>query len=190
MIYLDTYESPVGTLTLASDGPHLCGLWMDGQKYFEEKLAVRLGVKDAADRLEGEAARQASPALQAGHAWLDTYFAGRDPGPLPPYLLYGTEFQEQVWDQIARIPYGQLVTYGDIARAIGPSRPTGRASARAVGVAVGRNPLSIIVPCHRVVGSDGSMTGYSGGIARKRWLLEHEGVDMSRLYAPKRGTAL
>ena len=195
MMYLDTYESPVGTLTLASDGEHMCGLWLEGQKYFEEKLETRVnGAKAAkdeeAEQMTGEKAREASPALRAARAWLDRYFEGKDPGELPPLALHGTEFQEQVWAEIAKIPYGQLTTYGDIAKTIGPKRPTGKASARAVGVAVGRNPCSIIVPCHRVVGSTGSMTGYAGGIKRKSWLLEHEGVDMSKLTVPTRGTAL
>lgn len=190
MMYLGTYESPVGTLTLASDGPHVCGLWLDGQKYFEEKLAVRVGAASD-ERVEGERARDASPALRAAFVWLDTYFEGRDPGKLPPIQLHGTPFQERVWAEIAKIPYGCLTTYGGIAKALAAEQgDDAKMSARAVGVAVGRNPCSIIVPCHRVVGSTGSLTGYSGGISRKGKLLELEGVDTSRLKVPTRGTAL
>lgn len=193
VIYLCTYDSPVGTLTLASDGPHLCGLWLDGQKYFEEKLALRVTGQVATDMkvIEGPDALAASPALQAAVAWLDVYFTGRDPGALPPISLHGTPFQEEVWDQIAKISYGRLTTYGAIAKAIAEERGDGSTvSARAVGVAVGRNPCSIIVPCHRVVGSAGSLTGYSGGIDRKVRLLQLEGVDTTKLRVPMRGTAL
>lgn len=194
MMYLCTYESPVGKLTLASDGPHLCGLWLEGQKYFEEKLQLRVTGSDgdAGDKaIEGEAAVSASPALQAAIAWLDAYFNRRDPGELPPIELHGTPFQERVWAQIAKIPYGQVITYGGIAKALANEcGDDKKVSARAVGTAVGRNPCSIIVPCHRVVGSTGSLTGYSGGIARKVKLLELEGVDTSRFKAPTRGTAL
>ena len=192
-MYICTYPSPVGELTLASDGPHLCGLWLDGQKYFEEKLQVRVlgSASDTDQTVEGEEAVAASSALQAAIKWLDVYFQGHDPGALPPIALHGTPFQERVWDQIAQIPYGQTITYGGIAKALAAQNADGKkVSARAVGVAVGRNPCSVIVPCHRVVGSTGSLTGYSGGIARKVKLLQLEGVDTGRLKVPTRGTAL
>lgn len=118
IIYLDTYDSPVGMLTLASDGLYLCGLWLEGQKYFEEKLEVRLGVAESGpdpNRLAGETAREEAPGLRRAHAWLDTYFAGGNPGMLPPVALHGTPFQEEVWVQIAAIPYGRTTTYGAIA---------------------------------------------------------------------------
>lgn len=218
MMYLDTYDSPVGTLSLASDGPHLCGLWLEGQKYFQAKLETRLGMSapakgrkkaaiaqgadaslaggaaneavPAPERLEGEAARAASAGLAAARAWLDAYFAGRDPGALPPVALHGTPFQEEVWAELALIPYGQLTTYGAIAQALSRKHGGKNVSARAVGVAVGKNPVSIIVPCHRVVGATGSLTGYAGGIARKVKLLKLEGVDTSKLKVPTKGTAL
>lgn len=194
MMYRCTYESPVGKLTLASDGPHLCGLWLEGQKYFEEKLHLRVMGSDGdapAEAVEGEAAVSASPALRDAVVWLDAYFEGRDPGELPSIELHGTPFQERVWAQIAKIPYGQVMTYGGIAKALADERDDGgKVSARAVGTAVGRNPCSIIVPCHRVVGSTGSLTGYSGGIARKVRLLEFEGVDTRGFRVPTRGTAL
>ncbi|MDO5093276.1 MAG: methylated-DNA--[protein]-cysteine S-methyltransferase [Propionibacteriaceae bacterium] len=144
-MYRCTYNSSVGTLTLASDGPHLCGLWLDGQKYFEEKLQLRVmgpaGETDT-DIVEGEAAVSASPALRDAVAWLDDYFEGKDPGESPPIALHGTAFQEEVWAQIAAIPYGRVITYGDIAQAIAAKRGDGKVvSARAVGTAVGRNPV-------------------------------------------------
>jgi methylated-DNA-[protein]-cysteine S-methyltransferase len=131
------------------------------------------------------------PAFAAARTWLDRYFAGEKPGiadlPLAPR---GTAFQTAVWDLLREIPYGELTTYGALAQAVAARLGKARMSAQAVGVAVGRNPVSIIIPCHRVVGADGSLTGYGGGLPLKIRLLEHEGADMSRLYVPKRGTAL
>lgn len=194
MIYLDTYDAPVGALSLASDGPHLCGLWLDGQKYYEEKFEQRVGAAgdeaSALTRLAGPEARAAAPGLQAAVAWLDRYFDGADPGPLPPLALHGTPFQEEVWARLCAIPYGRLTTYGALADEIALARGGGKVSARAVGVAVGRNPVSIVVPCHRVVGAGGSLTGYAGGIERKKRLLSLEGVDVAALKVPKKGTAL
>ena len=177
MYYYSEYESPVGTLTIASDGAAVCGLWLDGQKYHGGTIPEDMQRDDDA----------------AGFAelrdWLDAYFAGKRPSvesvPLAPI---GSEFRQAVWQKLLEIPYGEVTTYGEIAQALKAER--GKASALAVGGAVGHNPISIIIPCHRVVGSDGSLTGYAGGIKRKTWLLEHEGVDMDKLYAPKKGTAL
>ena len=123
-------------------------------------------------------------------AWLDRYFDG-DPLPVAtlPLKPGGTPFQQRVWKLLADIPYGELRTYAELAAQIACDCG-GKASARAVGTANGRNPISIILPCHRVIGSDGSLTGYAGGIARKAWLLEHEGAALTGLYVPKRGTAL
>lgn len=180
-IFIDTYASPVGLLTLAGDGPHLCGLWLEGQEHFKEKLERRVlgdGEGTVAGCIIGEDVRDASPALRISLAWLDAYFEGRDPGTLPPLALHGTAFQERVWAELALIPHGELVTYGDIAKSLERRHPGRRVSPRAVGAAVGRNPCSIIVPCHRVVGADGSLTGYAGGLERKRWLLEHEGIEL------------
>ncbi|MEA5018885.1 MAG: methylated-DNA--[protein]-cysteine S-methyltransferase [Gordonibacter sp.] len=176
MDYLDTFNSPVGPLTVASDGEALVGLWLDGQKYFEATL--------------GETEQRPDlPILREARAWLDRYFAGEDPGALPAVRPRGTAFRQRVWGMLAQIPYGQLVTYGELARSI--EKQTGaRTSARAVGGAVGHNPISIILPCHRVVGSGGSLTGYAGGLQKKIALLELEGVDLSGLTIPARGTAL
>lgn len=176
MDYLLTMDSPVGPVTVASDDEAIIGLWLEGQKYFEATL-------EAAEE------RPDLPVLAEARAWLERYFAGDDPGALPPVNPRGTAFQQRVWAQLAEIPYGQLTTYGQIARRL--EEQTGaRTSARAVGSAVGRNPISIILPCHRVVGSTGSLTGYAGGLQKKIALLRIEGVDVEALSAPKRGTAL
>lgn len=176
MDYLLTMDSPVGPVTVASDDEAIIGLWLEGQKYFEATL-------EAAEE------RPDLPVLAEARAWLERYFAGDDPGALLPVSPRGTAFQQRVWAQLAEIPYGQLTTYGQIARHL--EEQTGaRTSARAVGSAVGRNPISIILPCHRVVGSTGSLTGYAGGLQKKIALLRIEGVDVEALSTPKRGTAL
>lgn len=177
MHYSTEYESPLGVLTLASDGNAICGLWIEGQKYHGDTVAEPLVHNDDA------------PAFDAMRAWLDAYFAGGNP-PIAgvPLAPIGTDFRHAVWRILCEIPYGETTSYGEIAQQLKAER--GRASALAVGGAVGHNPISIIIPCHRVVGADGSLTGYAGGLAKKTWLLEHEGVDMKRLYMPKRGTAL
>lgn len=176
MDYLSTLNSPVGPLTVASDGDALVGLWLDGQKYFEATLG------ETEERPE-------LPVLQEARAWLDRYFEGVDPGPIPPVSPRGTAFRQRVWTMLAEIPYGQLTTYGELARRI--EEETGaRTSARAVGGAVGHNPISIILPCHRVVGSTRSLTGYAGGLQKKIALLRLEGVDVDALKVPTKGTAL
>ena len=177
MYYYSEYDSPVGKLTIASDGEAVCGLWLEGQKYHGGTVPEKM-VRD--DEAGGFAELR---------AWLDAYFAGEQPDPSSvPLAPIGSEFRQAVWQKLLEIPYGALTTYGDIAQALEQER--GKASALAVGGAVGHNPISIIIPCHRVVGSDGSLTGYAGGLSRKTWLLEHEGVDMESLYVPKKGTAL
>ncbi|MGI6033959.1 MAG: methylated-DNA--[protein]-cysteine S-methyltransferase [Coriobacteriales bacterium] len=179
MYYTTEYESPVGTLTLASDGKSLCGLWLDGQKYHGGTMRDEL-VPQEDDLAIFDSAR----------SWLDAYFAGKRPTPDALDLAFvGTDFQRLVWEILTEIPYGTTTTYGEIAEEVRKRRGN-KTSALAVGGAVGHNPISIIVPCHRVVGADGSLTGYAGGLARKTWLLEHEGVDMGKLYAPTKGTAL
>ena len=188
LTYLLEYESPIGTVVLASDGERLCGLWFEGQRYFQDKLDVRLGHPGEhlgeRDVIRGPQARR-TPGISAACDWLDAYFDGAPSPTLPPLALRGAPFQEEVWRELEVIPCGTLTTYGDVARAIAAGRDDGtRVSARAVGAAVGHNPISVIVPCHRVVGSTGSLTGYAGGIWRKTWLLEHEGVDLSRLKVP------
>ena len=176
MPFMTTLPSPVGTLTLASDGEALTGLWLEGQKYFGA------GLPDTAVRAAE------LPVFQAAEAWLAAYFS-RSPLPaLPPLAPRGTPFRQAVWQLLREIPYGTVTTYGALAQTL---RDRGiSAAAQAVGGAVGRNPISILIPCHRCVGSCGSLTGYAGGVARKRFLLELEGADMTGLYVPARGTAL
>ena len=179
MLYSTVYpHAELGDLTIASDGEAIVGLWIEGQKYFAGKVAGNLERQDDL------------PVFAQAHAWLDRYFDG-DPLPVAtlPLKPGGTPFQQRVWKLLADIPYGELRTYAELAAQIACDCG-GKASARAVGTANGRNPISIILPCHRVIGSDGSLTGYAGGIARKAWLLEHEGADLTGLYVPKRGTAL
>lgn len=160
-MYTTRYGSPVGELLLASDGERLAGVWLAGQKYY-------------AAGLSGSEENAALPLFGAVRHWLDRYFAGARPSPGElPLAPAGTAFQRAVWDLLLGIPYGGVTTYGALAAEYERVRGRGT-SPRAVGSAVGRNPISIIIPCHRVVGSDGSLTGYAGGVDRKRFLLELE----------------
>lgn len=177
MTYTKYYDSPLGRMLMAADGAALTGLWFEGQKHFARTLTER--------RAEGNL-----PVFAETAAWLDTYFAGQNPGPVPPLALHGSDFRLAVWDALLAIPRGSVTTYGDITRQIAAERGLSRMSAQAVGGAVAHNPISVIVPCHRVVGTGGSLTGYAGGIARKQALLRLEGVDLSRFFVPKTGTAL
>ena len=158
MDYTAHYMSPIGGITLVSDGKALVGLWFDGQKYFAAGLAP---VHEERQDLE---------IFAETRRWLDVYFNGRNPDFLPNIVLRGSEFRKAVWRKLLEIPYGQTTTYGALARSLGCK------SAQAVGGAVGHNPLSLIVPCHRVVGSGGKLTGYAGGMDKKEWLLRLEGA--------------
>lgn len=179
MYFSTTYASPVGLLTLSSDGENLTGLWLEGQKYFGSTIPEELKKQDNL------------PVFHAVKNWLDRYFDGGRPEiselPLRPI---GGEFRQGVWKLLMEIPYGEVITYGDIAKKMAVKLGKRTMSSQAVGGAVGHNPISIIIPCHRVVGASGSLTGYAGGIAKKVRLLELEGVDMSRLFMPAEGTAL
>lgn len=179
MFYKTDYHSPIGNITLGADEKNIVGLWMEGQKYFGDT------VKDEMHRNDN------LPIFLTTKKWLDRYFKGERPEiaelPLAPI---GGEFRQTVWNILCEIPYGQVITYGEIAKKIAQKRGLNRMSAQAVGGAVGHNPISLIIPCHRVVGTNGSLTGYSGGLDKKIRLLEFEGVDMSNLYRPKKGTAL
>lgn len=177
MLYYKKLASPLGEITLRSDGEALTGLWFADDKHY--------GAKDIA----GAALADLDVFTQA-EEWLAEYFAGREPKVSVPLKLQGSEFQMQVWRLLQDIPYGRLVTYGDIAKKIAAQKGVARMSAQAVGGAVGHNPLCIIVPCHRVVGANGSLTGYGGGMWRKVRLLELEKVDISKLTVPTKGTAL
>ena len=164
MEYIDHYDSPLGGVTLAGDGTALTGLWFDGQKYFAGTLSEahtekRLPVFDETER------------------WLDCYFSGGIPDFTPLLNPAGTAFRRTVWEILLTVPYGRTVTYGQIAERTAGRTGAARMSAQAAGGAVGHNPISLIIPCHRVVGSDGSLTGYAGGIDRKRRLLQLEGVN-------------
>jgi methylated-DNA-[protein]-cysteine S-methyltransferase len=179
MFYTTTYASPLETISLASDGENLVGLWIAGQKYF-------------AATIKGAAVEKPDlPIFAKAQKWLDAYFAGKQPAiaelPLAPI---GGEFRKTVWDILCEIPYGQCATYGEIAQKVAARMGKKSMSSQAVGGAVGHNPISIIIPCHRVVGANGSLTGYAGGIGKKVKLLEHEGVAMSRFFIPSKGTAL
>ena len=168
MIYTNEYESPLGHLLLAGDEEGLTGLWFtEGGKY------VALGLNEQARRHETDY-------FDSTKEWLDIYFSGRDPGFFPRIHLTGSAFRNRVGEILCEIPFGKTVTYGWIADRITEERGCKRMSAQAVGGAVGHNPICIIVPCHRVVGASGSLTGYGGGILRKKALLELEGNDMSQ----------
>ena len=161
MDYTHHVDSPLGSITLASDGQALTGLWFDGQKYF-------------ADTLTEQHEEKALAVFEQTEYWLSTYFSGRIPDFTPPLRLKGTPFREEVWRILLTIPYGQTVTYGEIAAILASRRGLAGMSAQAVGGAVGHNPISLIVPCHRVVGADGALTGYAGGLEKKHWLLDLE----------------
>lgn len=175
-MYWTKLPSPVGTLHLASDGNSITGLWIEGQKYFAATLGHDAEIQDSL------------PAFRQAEAWLNAYFAGKPLPALPPLSPQGSPFRQAVWKLLLDIPQGQTTTYGALSEKL---REQGiPAAPQAVGGAVGHNPISILIPCHRCVGSSGSLTGYAGGIAVKRYLLELEGVDMAELFMPKRGTAL
>lgn len=162
MLYTSHYASPLGGMTLVSDGTALVGLYFDGQKY-------------AAEGLDATRTQKNLPIFEEARRWLDVYFSGRKPDFTPPTAPAGTAFQQSVWEILLTIPYGETTTYGAIAQRI--EQNTGRRmSAQAVGGAVGRNPISILIPCHRVIGADGSLTGYAGGLYKKGSLLRWEGA--------------
>lgn len=177
MDYTYHYKSPLGGITLASDGNRLIGLWFDDQKYFADILSDSYMEKNL-------------PVFEQTVKWLDIYFEGKDPGFIPPIAMRTTDFRKRVWEVLLSIPYGKTMTYGQIANQIVKDRNLKQMSAQAVGGAVGHNSISLIIPCHRVVGADGSLTGYAGGISKKIKLLEMEKANMEHFYVPKRGTAL
>lgn len=177
MIYISKFESPMGTITIASDGENLTGLWLHEQKYYAATIKE---FKEKDDLLIFEQVKK----------WLIRYFNKENPPIDFPIYLSGNPFRKEVLEILTTIPYGTVITYGDIAKKIAKAHGKEKMSAQAVGGAVGHNPISIIVPCHRVVGSNGSLTGYAGGLGVKVKLLTLEGVDMSKLFLPKKGTAL
>ncbi len=177
MIYTQHYESPLGGILLAADEIGLTGLWFDGEKYYADNLAAEHEARD-------------TQALGAAKRWLDVYFAGKEPDFLQPLHPIGSAFRQEVWQLLLEIPYGQTTTYGALARRLAERRGLRHMSAQAVGGAVGHNEISILIPCHRVVGTSGSLTGYAGGIDKKLSLLRLEQADLSGFFVPTKGTAL
>ena len=191
-IHTTTYESPIGRLYLAEQDGLLIGLWMEGQKYFgqsggktvwpisyleEEVIAIstRKGKTNVRVVKQANEERRLPEPLALAAEWLDCYFAGKRPdGIQVPLAPKGSPFRQSVWEALQEIPYGETATYGEIARRLEKKAENGKMSARAVGGAVGHNPIGILIPCHRVIGADGSLTGYAGGVERKAWLLAHE----------------
>ena len=173
MQYIHHYKSPLGGIILTSDGRALTGL------YFEESQSGK--PREDSDKSDSEMPQDAPiekdlPVFAQTDRWLDIYFSGKEPDFTPPLAAHGTAFREMVWEILLTIPYGKTMTYGDVAAVIAKERNMAGMSAQAVGGAVGHNPVSIIIPCHRVIGSDGSLTGYAGGTDRKKRLLEMEGA--------------
>ena len=173
MVFTSNYDSPLGAITLACDEEAIIGLWFRDRHGF--------GYLFPSGAAEGK-----HPLLEAAARWLDLYFSGKNPDFLPPLKYGSTPFQRAVCECMLKIPYGQTVSYGEIADEIARETGVPKMSAQAVGGAVGHNPISIMIPCHRVVGKNGSLTGYGGGLDRKIALLTLEGVDMSRFFLPKK----
>ncbi len=163
MDYISYYQSPLGQMLLAAKGDALSGVWFEGQKYYGSTLAEVYEEKNV-------------PILEQTKDWLNIYFQGENPDFMPHMIWIGSSFQKDVWRSLMEIPYGNVTTYGEIGNKLAKERGVARMAARAVGTAVGHNPISILVPCHRVVGVNGKLTGYAGGIDRKAALLmmEHE----------------
>ena len=177
MQYTTHYHSPLGDILLAADDTGLTGLWFEGQKSY-------------ALYLDAEHKEKEIPLFKDVKRWLDIYFSGNEPDFKLPLHFTGTDFQNEVWEILYSIPYGKTMTYGEIAKQLAKKRGIKQMSAQAVGGAVGHNEISIIVPCHRVVGSNGSLTGYAGGIDKKIKLLELEKINTQDFFIPKKGTAL
>ena len=172
MDYTHHVRSPLGGITLASDGGSIIGLWFDDQKFFGGTLS------------EHHSERKL-PIFEETERWLEIYFSGRIPDFTPKLCMRASAFRRAVWETMLAIPYGQTMTYGQIAGRVAGESGQKRMSAQAVGGAVAHNAISLIIPCHRVVGADGSLTGYASGIDRKIRLLQLEQADMSSLFIPK-----
>lgn len=167
MYYIADYNTPIGKLILAADdrGEAITGAWFEGQKYFGGTSGQDLVAKKDLEVFDD------------AKSWLDRYFGGERPSPDElPLAPCGSDFRQEVWKLLCEIPYGRVTTYGELAAETARRLGRERMSAQAIGGAVGHNPISVIIPCHRVIGADGSMTGYAGGIGLKEWLLSHEGA--------------
>ena len=171
MEFLYHHDSPLGKIVLSSDGDALTGAWFEDQKYFP-------------DRFMNQSTGPSLPVFDAANEWLTIYFSGKVPSFLPPLSLQTTPFRKSVLELLLQIPYGHTTTYREISRQVARQMGVATMSAQAVGGAVGHNPLSLFIPCHRVIGSNGSLTGYAGGLNRKIELLKLEGVDISNLMIP------
>ena len=171
MTYTMHYDSPLGKILLAADEEGMTGVWFEAQRYFAAKLPP--------EHEEGT-----MPVLGDACRWLDVYFSGREPDFTPKLHLIGSDFRQAVWALLLQIPYGQTTTYGALAKQLAAMHGLPRMSAQAVGGAVGHNEISIIIPCHRVVGTNGSLTGYAGGIDKKAKLLTLEKIRMEHLFPP------
>lgn len=172
MLFTTSYQAPFCRITMSSNGKQLTGLWLDKQESLTPSsfpLPENTTISDI---------------FKPAETWLDCYFEGKCPGFTPDLTLDGTPFQLEVWNLLKTIPYGETVCYKDIAREIARIRKIKCMSAQAVGRAIGQNPISLIIPCHRVIGSNGNLTGYAGGIHNKLRLLTLEGVSPSRLFMP------
>ncbi len=172
-MYYSSYNSPLGIYTMAADEKHLLGLWKIDQKYYDQALPSLI-IKDDKNSI-----------LTYSGQWLDEYFKGNRPEiSLLPLNPMGSEFRKKIWNILRHIPYGETISYGEISELMARVLDIKSMSAQAVGGAVGHNPLSIIIPCHRVVGKNGGLTGYAGGLSTKVRLLKHEGADLSKLFVP------
>ena len=175
-MHTSTYLSPLGEMLIASDKNGVAGIWFKYEKYYAQCLDKNSTPKE-------------TPVISEVKHWLDLYFDGTEPDFQPPIHMIGTPFQVEVWNILREIPYGTTITYNQIAKRISESRGIERMSAQAVGSAVGRNNINIIVPCHRVVGTNNSLAGYAGGIDRKIALLKLEGAYKDAFFIPKHSTA-
>lgn len=176
MMFACYYDSPLGKLLLTADALGLTGLYFDGEKTEPGRLPFVYTERE-------------TPLLAETKRWLDVYFSGREPDFLPPLHPAGSAFRQAVWALLLKIPYGQTTTYGAIARQLAAKQGIPKMSAQAVGGAIGDNKIAIVIPCHRVIGANGSLTGYAGGMNRKAALLELEHADMTGLFLPKKGLA-
>lgn len=168
MFYYTKFNSPIGELTIASDENNIIGLWIEGQKYFGSTILDKIALTEDID------------ILNKTKEWLERYFRGEKPSSFElPIKPTGGEFRQIVWKILREIPYGKVITYGEIAKKVASIQNKEIMSAQAVGGAVGHNPISIIIPCHRVIGVRGDLTGYAGGIEIKKRLLEFEKIKIN-----------
>jgi len=179
MKYFTTINTPLGKAYLASDGDNLTGLWFENQKYFPALISNVIESNDTASSNQNDITyvdiNESLSIFKETIEWLNIYFGGDNPDFIPSIKPEGSDFRHKVWDILLRIPYGQVITYGDIAKELKMD------CAQAVGGAVGHNPISVIIPCHRVLGAKGKLTGYAGGLDKKIWLLKNEGYSIDSI---------